>query len=96
MTDRDWSAAANAIAAGWRVRRYSNLGGEIVGRVVSAAELSAEAVLRVPVGWELGSKFIEETLSEPSWRRSLRRSEGAVVISSTDSLTVFEPAADNG
>lgn len=93
MIDQDWNAAAEEISSGWRVRRYSTRGGETVGKVVSQPELSAE-VLRVSVNWAIGAKNVEEMLSEPTWSRSLRRSDCSVVIGSTDSLTVFEPISD--
>ena len=93
MADSDWSAAAREIVAGWQVRRYSSIEGESFGSVISASRLS-EAILSVPVGWQFGDKCLEETLSEPSWRRSLRRSAQAVIISSTDSVLVFQPEAE--
>lgn len=90
MADSDWHAAAHEITAGWRVRRYNNIEGELVGTVTGAPELIADT-LSVPVGWQFGEKRLEETLAEPSWRRSLRRSDQAVIIGSTDSVLVFEP-----
>ena len=94
MIDQDWNAAAKEISCGWRVRKYSTRSGEMVGKVVSQPELSEDEVLRVLVDWEIGTKLIKETLLEPTWSRSLRRSDSSVVIGSTHSLTVFESNAD--
>ena len=95
MADSDWPAAAREIAAGWRVRRYNSVEGELVGTVTGTPELDAET-LSVPVGWQFGAKRLVETVSEPSWRRSLRRSDQAVIIGSTDSVLVFEPDEAHG
>jgi len=94
MADSDWLAASQEITTGWRVRRYNNIEGELVGTVTSTPQMD-EAVLSVPVGWQFGEKCLEETLSEPSWRRSLRRSDQAVIIGSTDSVLVFEPKSSH-
>jgi hypothetical protein len=94
MVDSNWSVAADRIKEGWAVSRYSQDGGRSLGKVSGAASLSGKA-LRVPVAWEFQDSTVDQVLNEPSWRRSLRRSDGSVVISSTDSVLVFEPVEED-
>lgn len=93
MVDSNWSAAADDIRTGWSVSRYSQDGGKSFGLVSGTPSLRDKA-LEVPVAWKFRDLTLEQVLNEPSWRRSLRRSDGSVVISSTDSVLVFEPSED--
>ena len=85
---KDWIAAAQEITQGWVVRRYNATEGELIGLVTVPAVLDQE-VLKVSVGWEHGNRHFQETLSEPLWRRTLRRSDSSVIIGSTDTVLVF-------
>ena len=90
MADKNWVAAAEEINSGWVVKRYNATEGELIGQVTDRAVLDQD-VLKVTVGWEHGTRRFSEILTEPSWRRSLRRSDSSVIIGSTDTVLVFHP-----
>lgn len=89
MPEADWATAAGEINTGWRVRRYGQTGGAFSGRVAAAASFSDRS-LTVPVVWEFVERQVEETLHEPSWRRSLSWTDESVVIGSPEGLLVFK------
>lgn len=86
--DAAWAGAAAEISEGWLVSKTDS-SGEAVGSLSGPASY-ADGFLRLRVQWR--GRNSEQQLVEPASRRSLRRIDSTIVISSTDALLALDPA----
>lgn len=93
IPSNEWSVAAEQIKSGWSVVRYGQAGGESHGTVTISPAL-VDNSLQVSVSWDFKGNMVEEDLTEPTWRRSIRASDGAFVVGSTETLLIFESNDD--